>query len=528
LRPCASTSKSKSTSETPSFVCEVPLRISPPQKKVLLARLEAARQLYNACLGEALKRVGFVQQSKLWQKAWKAGDKELRRALIREACLKYGFTDAALQHYAVKIRRSCWIGEHLDVHVAQKLGTRAFRAAQRVLFGQARKVRFKGKNQMDTVEGKSNKAGIRWRNGYVVWKGLVLPAVIDPEDPVIRHALYCRVKYVRLVRRKVNGRNRFYAQLVCEGAPYQKPENALGEGTVGIDAGPSIIARVNSKEARLDRFCEELAKKEAEIRRLQRRMDRSRRANNPENYNPDGTVKKGPKQWKKSRTYLKTQTRLAEIWRKLSAHRRTLHGRMVNETLRMGNVFKFEKLSYRALQKMFGRSVNTRAPGKYFQELARKAESAGGKVLEFPTWLKVKGTESCVGLSSYCICGEHKKKSLSERWHLCSCGVSCQRDLYSAYLARFVEQIGQNDFELDAGSAARQWPGQEPVLQAASGRIPNPRVSGPAGQPREGTEGVAAEGGTAKAEARDAVAPSLGGGESPGEVVVVPLRTPGL
>lgn len=188
----------------------------------------------------------------------------------------------------------------------------------------------------------------------------------------------------------------------------------------------------------------------------------------------------------------------------------------------------FEKLSYRALQKMFGSSVNTRAPGKYFQELTRKAESAGGKVLEFPTRLKVKGRDTHVGLSSYCICGKHEKKLLSERWHICSCGVRCQRDLYSAYLACFVEQIGQNDFELDAGSAVRQWPGVEPLLQAASGRIPNSRVSGSAGQPRKGTEGVAAEEGTAKVEARDAVAPPFGGGESPGEVVVVPLRTPRL
>jgi len=68
----------------------------------------------------------------------------------------------------------------------------------------------------------------------------------------------------------------------------------------------------------------------------------------------------------------------------------------------------------------------------------------------------------------------------------------------------------------------------EPFLQAASGRILNPRVSGSAGQPRKGTEGVAAEEGTAKAEARDAVAPSFGGGESLGEVAVVSLRTPGF
>ncbi len=332
------------------------------------------------------------------------------------------------------------------------------------------------------------------------------------------------------VRRKVNGRNRLYAQLICEGTPYQKPENALGKGTVGIDAGPSIVARVNGTEARLDCFCEELAEKEAEVRRLQRKLDRSRRANNPENYNPDGTVKKGPKQWKKSRTYLKTQARLAEIWRELSAHRRSLIGKMVNKTLPMGNVFKFEKLSYRALQGMFGKSVNTRALGRYFQELTRKAESAGGKVLEFPTRVGVKGAEPGLrtGLSSFCHCGERRKKTLSERWHVCSCGVKCQWGLYSAYLARFVEQIEQNDFKLDAGLAARQWPGAELLLQAVSGRIPNSRVSDSAGQPREGTEGVAAEGGTAKAEARDAVAPPFGGGESPGEVAVVPLRTPWL
>jgi hypothetical protein len=35
---------------TPSFVCEVPLCVSRAQERTLLARLEAARQIYNACL----------------------------------------------------------------------------------------------------------------------------------------------------------------------------------------------------------------------------------------------------------------------------------------------------------------------------------------------------------------------------------------------------------------------------------------------------------------------------------------------
>jgi putative transposase len=91
-----------------------------------------------------------------------------------------------------------------------------------VLFGKSKKVRFKGKNQMDSVEGKSNKAGIRWKRETVEWAGVQLKALITSHDPVILHGLNSKVKYVRLVRRKVSGRNRFYAQLVCEGKPFIK------------------------------------------------------------------------------------------------------------------------------------------------------------------------------------------------------------------------------------------------------------------------------------------------------------------
>jgi len=84
---------------------------------------------------------------------------------------------------------------------------------------------------------------------------------------------------------------------------------------------------------------------------------------------------------------------------------------------------------------------------------------------------------------------------------------------------------------LDADSAARQWPGAEPLLQAASSLHPNLRMSASSGQPRKGTEGVAAEDGMSVSDAWDAVAPSglkPGGSESPGEAAGIPFRTPGL
>ena len=83
-----------------------------------------------------------------------------------------------------------------------------------------------------------------------------------------------------------------------------------------------------------------------------------------------------------------------------------------------------------------------------------KAENAGGKVTEFST----RSTK----LSQTCHCGTVAQKSLSQRWHACNCGVSTQRDLYSAFLAKHVS----NDV-LDTRQAAKAWPGANLLLERA-------------------------------------------------------------
>ncbi len=72
---------------------------------------------------------------------------------------------------------------------------------------------------MDSVEGKSNKSGIKWKGESVEWGGLELKALITSNDPVILHGLNSKIKYVRLVRRKVSGTNRFYANWFVRGNP---------------------------------------------------------------------------------------------------------------------------------------------------------------------------------------------------------------------------------------------------------------------------------------------------------------------
>src|SRR5215468_2804304 len=124
---------------TPSFVCEVPLRVRPAQERTLLARLEAARQVYNACLGQARRRVRLVRESKAFQHARTLPrDDPARKEHFREARAQHDCSEYALHAYAQQFGHS-WLGEHLDSLVIQALATRASRAANQLLLGKARR-----------------------------------------------------------------------------------------------------------------------------------------------------------------------------------------------------------------------------------------------------------------------------------------------------------------------------------------------------------------------------------------------------
>ncbi len=431
----------------------MPLAVSSQQAKHLRAHFEVARCLYNALLGEAMKRLKRMRADPRWQEArtLPKTHKQQRQAVFARLRREYGFSEYALHAYATGAR-TAWIAEHIDSNTAQKLATRAYQAANRVCLGQANNVRFKSqKRGLDSVEGKSNATGLRFvlerpeegRAGYLLWQQDRLPALIEWNDPVVKHGLDHRIKYVRLIRRRAcspaaQGADcdgyRYYAQLALEGVAYQKPKHPIGREVVGLDLGPSTIAIVaQSGEARLLSFCGELAPEKRKKRRLQRELDRQRRANNPQNYGPQGRIKKGRLRWKDSQGYLATRRRLASAEGKLAAHRKSLHGRLVHEIMRVGKSICVEKVSYKAWQKQYGKSVGMHAPGMFMTWLKRTVASTGGLWSDIPTH-RTKLSQYCHG------CGQYVKKPLSQRWHQCPCGIGpVQRDVYSAYLAAHLD-----------------------------------------------------------------------------------------
>lgn len=419
--------------------------------------------LYNACLREGLRRLDLMRESRTWRLARQLRDKAERTTAFKDIRKHHGFSDYALHAFAIQTKNACSIGDHLDTHVCQKVATRAFEAVAQHAYGARGRPRFRRNGQFLSIEGKSNAAGIRWRGGHIEWSGLKLKALFDRKDKhgIEAHALSCDVKFSRLVRKNVHGKTRWFAQIVLDGTPMHKAKNHIGPGEVGLDIGPSTVAAVSDSDAILEAFCAELEPIHDRTRTLQRGLDRSRRAVNPDNFSPDGTVMRGPKIWKVSKHYERLRARVTEANRKLAEARKRSHGRLANRVLAMGYTVKTEKLSYRSLQKQYGKSVSFRAPGMFVSVLDRKAKGVGGRVVEFPAHLH--------RLSQLCHCGTLTKKPLSQRWHKCACGVRpVQRDLYSAFLAKHVTDDG---LTLDISQVHESWPGAQPLLERAMARV---------------------------------------------------------
>ena len=128
------------------------------------------------------------------------------------------------------------------------------------------------------------------------------------------------------------------------------------------------------------------------VRKLQRAMERSRQATNPDNYETVEVVRHGKKhkslkvksgrlQWRFSKRYESLRAELAEIFRLSAATRKREHGEVCNWLLGHAGHIIVEDNSYKAFQKgHFGKSIGRHAPAAFYTQLTSKAESAGLQV----------------------------------------------------------------------------------------------------------------------------------------------------
>ena len=458
---------------TPTFIVELPLSVARTDAREMGVRLELGRQLYNACLGEGLRRLERMREQRTWAQACamprmkdRKPNKE-RAAAFAAARAAAGFTSAAISAFGTRCKNEAkWndgrprTDARVGAHECQLIAQQAFSALDMYAFGKRGRPRFKGKGRpLHSLQGKSADSGIYWnRNtGCLEWGALRLRAKLPPlrKDPWLERALARRTKFARIVWRQVKGRRRWFVQLAQEGlSPQKYRRSKMRRWALTWDLPLSQSYPIEPR--RSCRWQPEVQQPWAATRRLQRAMDRSRRATNKDCYNADGTFKSGARIAVRSRGYLKLKARLSETERVLQKRRARSHGRLSNCILGLGNRIQTEKLNYTAFQKRFGRSTKVKAVGSLMLKLRRKAERADGEFRELNTQaLKLSQYDHCTGTCT--------KKRLSERWHVLGDGSGVvQRDVYSAFLAAIADQN-----LIHPSRAAAAWPAAQSLLARA-------------------------------------------------------------
>lgn len=431
------------------------------QENILNKRFEIGRKIYNAVLSKVYKRYNCLIETKAYRNLKlliKASNEKQRKLLykqLNEMYKWYGLDEYSLHEDVKEMQHH--FKENIDSFTAQKIATRVWKAFDDLIYGNGESVHFKKYGDLESLEGKSNKTGIKFKDNQLIWNGINIPVKIDYDNPYEARALLDEICYCRIKRKFIKGRYKYYLQIVFKGLPPMKInkdgkiKRIVGNGYVGLDIGTQSIAISSNTDVKLLELADRVQNIENKKRRLLRYLDRSKRANNKDNFNLDGTIKKqGNKKviWNKSNRYKKAQSELKELYRKQADIREYQHQQMSNFILSLGDNIYVEDMNFKGLQqrskktevsektgkfkkkKRFGKSLANKAPAKLLTLLSNKLKYFGKKLIKINT-REVKASQYNH------LNGEYNKKKLSERWNDFE-GIKVQRDLYSAFLIQNV------------------------------------------------------------------------------------------
>lgn len=441
-------------SKTDSYVLTLKLKTTKSDISALDKYFELSRRLYNALLDEGLKRFRLMRESKLYQQARKETDKKTKSSLFKKAEEYANYDKFALNKYSTSLRVNEF--KDIDANTVQALSARAIQSIDRMRFGNAKKVNFIRYNEMYSIEGLTNRQGIRFRSETLFFNDLKLECIVRKNDEYAELALQDKIKYCRIIKKQKGNRKIYYVQLVLTGLPPKKRE--VNQGEVGIDIGTQTVAIVSDNKTKLLELAEGIDNIQNIKTRLSRKLDRQRRANNPHKYNSDGTIDiHNRDRWIKSKNYIKTQNKLRDIQGKIARTRKQKHEELANYILSLGNIIKVETMNYSGLQarsknttinkqgkfnkkKRFGKSLANKSPSMFLEILNRKLKYENLWLFKVNTY-KVKASQYNPFTDKYI------KKKLSQRWNeFEECKI--QRDLMSGLIIKNV--IIDDKMKLDA------------------------------------------------------------------------------
>ena len=473
--------------QTPSYTVSVKLHLPKQIENRLEKSFRISNSVYNEGISFGLKRFEALKQNSYYQELLearrlaKAGIDKLKKAkkktkglvqqvkLYDKALFKlrktYGLTEFGISaHLSQQRRQPGSPYQQFNAGEIQVIAAQAYKTLEKVLFYQIKpnKVQFRSKFDLDvsfrnrvnrtgTRLEPSDKTGIAYRlyiHKSSTFVDIPVKAFNKYQQTSLMHSE--KIKYIQIIRKTIRGKKIYYLQIVCQGFPSSKVTK--GSGTVGIDPGISTVAFASPNEVALvDLIPKDITKKEKLLKQLDQRIERSRRVNNPECYNENGTIKKGARFKRPSKRQLRLRNRRRKTYRSLSEERTKLQGQLINRIVSQALIIKIEDLNVKGLQKRsrdirinpktnrpfskkrFGKAVFKAAPSTFRMALKTRTSQLG---IDF----EVISPKNVKPSQYNHITQTFEKKPLSTRvYSLSDDYPDVQRDLYSAFLIGHIE-----------------------------------------------------------------------------------------
>lgn len=411
---------------------------------------------------------------------------------LNELIKSYGLTKAYLYKY-LSVQQKKY-KRYISSQMANAIADDVLQALEKVLYSDGKIIHFKKFNEIKTIAAKSLTNGI-----FVIYENnklyiefhlnrknsLRIPVIIKDYDTygkeVITNALVKEsIKYATIKRQMFNNGYKYYVQFTINDIPPMK--HTKGLGNCGLDIGVSSIASVSDDKCYLEDLAPNIKEYNNKIIKLQKQLERSKKINNKNCYNTNGTIKKGSK-FIQTKNYKKLYKRYLTLCRKRNCYVKQTHCKLANNIIEHCNTIYYEEMNFKSLQKRsktlersnktsiiknkdggtklikkfkrkkrFGKTLQNKAPSNFLTILKNKCE-----FYEIPI-IGIK-TKTFKASQYNHITDEYIKKPLSQRFNEFQLpnneNVTIQRDLYSAYLIKNslpnLEQTDRtkciNDFE---------------------------------------------------------------------------------
>lgn len=200
---------------------------------------------------------------------------------------------------------------------------------------------------------------------------------------------------------------------------YEIPTHA--GNAVGVDLGITYLGVTSDGKEYYNPKA--LKQAQAKLRRLQRKLDRQRRANNPDNFNENGTAKRKVK-WITSNKMRRTKRQITKLNAKIANIRQDASHKMTTEISREYAIIGVEDLNIKGMMKnhRLAQAIADAALFEKRRQLTYKAERQGGVVVPVSRWFPSSKTCNECGYLN-------PKLTLSIRFWKCpECGTEHHRD----------------------------------------------------------------------------------------------------